>query len=354
MTPSPAWRMPWEGAPQDRLWLAWPPSGYATGTSAETAETAWRTWASVANAAAEFEPVSVVVGPDDEGSAARHLSASIDRHTAALDDAWMRDMGPTFVLGGGGDGRLGAVDWVFNGWGAPDWAEWDNDAAIAPFVGGLAGAEIVASPIVNEGGGMHVDGEGTVLLTETVQRGEGRNPHLSRAEIEAELARTLGTTAAIWLPRGLTRDYERFGTRGHVDIVATFAAPGRVLVHDQTDPGHPDHAVTAEVIATLKAAVDAAGRSLEIVRLPAPAALRSPDVEGTDGWTDWSYVNHVLVNDGVLACGFGDPAADDRAAGILAEQYPGRRVVTLDARELFARGGGIHCITQQQPAAGAQ
>jgi agmatine deiminase len=209
---------------------------------------------------------------------------------------------------------------------------------------------VVASPIVNEGGGIHVDGEGTVLLTETVQRGQGRNPHLSREEIEAELARTLGTTAAIWLPRGLTRDYERFGTRGHVDIVATFVAPGRVLVHDQTDPAHPDHAVTAEVIATLEAATDAAGRSLEIVRLPAPAQLRSPDVEGTEGWTDWSYVNHVLINDAVIACGFGDAAADDRAAGILAEQYPGRKVVTLDARELYARGGGIHCITQQQPS----
>ncbi|MCU1569809.1 MAG: putative agmatine deiminase [Naasia sp.] len=345
-----AWTMPWEGDRQDRLWLAWPPSGYALGESAETAEAAWRAWASVANAAVEFEPVTVVVGPDDEDSARRHLSGEVERRTAPLDDAWMRDMGPTFVLDGE-DGRLGAIDWIFNGWGAPDWAEWDKDADIAPFVAALAGAEVVASSLVNEGGGFHVDGEGTVLLTETVQRGEGRNPQLSREEVEAELARTLGTRSAVWLPRGLTRDYERFGTRGHVDIVAAFAAPGRILVHDQRDPAHPDHSVTAEVIETLAGAVDASGRAFELIRLPAPAQLRAPDVEGTESWTDYSYVNHVLVNGGVLACGFGDPAADDVAAGILAEQYPGRKVVVLDARELFARGGGIHCITQQQPSA---
>jgi agmatine deiminase len=146
------------------------------------------------------------------------------------------------------------------------------------------------------------------------------------------------------LQRGLTRDSERFGTRGHVDIVATFPRPGVVLVHDQRDPSHPDFAVTREVREILGAAADAKGRALEIVDLPAPEVLRDDE-----GWVDFSYVNHHLVNGGVIAGTFDDPA-DERALEVLRDQYPGREVVGVDARPLFARGGGIHCITQQQPA----
>jgi agmatine deiminase len=174
-----------------------------------------------------------------------------------------------------------------------------------------------------------------------------RNPGRSRADIEAELARTIGATHAIWLPRGLTRDSGTLGTRGHVDIVATIPAPGRLLVHDQRDRAHPDHNVSADLRAVLAAARDARGKPFEIVDLPAPATLRD-----TEGFVDYSYVNHALVNGGVLACAFDDPRDAD-AAAILREAYPGREVVAIDARPLFARGGGIHCITQQQPAVGA-
>ncbi|RZI92210.1 MAG: agmatine deiminase family protein, partial [Microbacterium sp.] len=165
-----------------------------------------------------------------------------------------------------------------------------------------------------------------------------------KARVEAELARTIGATTAVWLPRGLTRDYDDFGTNGHVDIVAAIPSPGRLLLHDQRDPGHPDHAVSAQLRALLSEQTDAAGRRFEIVDLPAPQTLRDDE-----GWVDWSYVNHLVVNGGVIACGFGDDRADARAAAILADVYPGREVVTVDARPIFARGGGIHCITQQQP-----
>ena len=120
----------------------------------------------------------------------RYLHPDIEVVTAALNDAWMRDIGPTFVLDDGG--RLGAVDWVFNGWGGQDWAAWDKDALVAAAVAARSGASHLVSPLVNEGGGIHVDGEGTVLVTETVQLDPGRNPGLSKADVEAELARTLG------------------------------------------------------------------------------------------------------------------------------------------------------------------
>ncbi|GAB3282186.1 hypothetical protein GCM10027426_21320 [Microbacterium lacusdiani] len=245
-------------------------------------------------------------------------------------------------------GVLGAVDWVFNGWGSPAWAEWTLSAGIARIVAEHADAEVVSSLLVNEGGGIHVDGEGTVLLTETVQLDPRRNPHADRARVEAELARTIGAARAIWLPRGLTRDYDDLGTNGHVDIVATLPSPGRVLLHRQDDPAHPDHAVTRELRAILAEQTDAAGRRLDVVDLPAPATLTD-----AHGPVDWSYVNHLVVNGGVIACGFGEPDADARAAAILADAYPGREVATVDAREIFARGGGIHCITQQQPAVAA-
>ena len=196
---------------------------------------------------------------------------------------------------------------------------------------------------MNEGGGIHVDGEGTVLLTETVQLDPRRNPYTNKQRVEWELQRTIGATNFIWLPRGLTRDYESAGTRGHVDMVATFAAPGRVLLHWQDDPSHPDYAVVRQVRAVLEQATDAAGRSLEIIELPAPETLRDED-----GFVDWNYANHLVVNGGVIACGYGEPDADGRAAAILGDAY-GREVVTIDARPILQRGGGIHCITQQQP-----
>ncbi|MFF1571125.1 agmatine/peptidylarginine deiminase [Leifsonia sp. NPDC058292] len=343
MTGAPlGWRMPHEGDPHERTWLAWPSSGYTLGDSAEDAEEARTTWAAVANAIAEFEPVTVVVDPRDADVAPRYLSGSIELREAPLDDAWMRDMGPTFVRSAE-TGALGAVAWVFNGWGAQDWATWGNDSKVGARVADWAGATLVGSALVNEGGGIHVDGEGTVLATETVQLDPGRNPGLTHADVEAEFARTIGTTKTIWLPRGLTRDSERFGTRGHVDIVAAFAEPGVVLLHSQRDPSHPDFEVSRSLRAVLEGSTDAAGRSLRIIEVPAPATLRDDD-----GWTDYSYINHLLVNGGVIACSFGDDN-DAQAAAILAEAYPGRSVVTVDARPLFARGGGIHCITQQQP-----
>lgn len=338
-----AWRMPAETAPQERLWMAFPTGGYTLGDTEEDAHAARSTWAAVANAAVEFEPVTVVVDPDDVGIAARYLHPAVEVLTAPLNDAWMRDIGPTFVLDQ--DGNLGAVDWVFNGWGAQDWARWDKDALIAGEVSGRAGARHVVSALVNEGGGIQVDGAGTVLVTDTVQLDPGRNPGLSRADVEAELARTIGATHAVWLPRGLARDSERFGTRGHVDIVAAIPSPGTLLVHSQQDPRHPDFQVSRDIIEHLRTTRDAAGREWNVIEVPAPETLWD-----NGGFVDYSYINHVVVNGGVIACTFADPN-DDKALQILAEAYPGRRVVGIDARELFARGGGIHCITQQQPAA---
>lgn len=349
MTAAGPWRMPPEWAPHERTWMAWPSAGYTLGDTEDEADVARGTWAAVARAVAGFEPVVLVADPSASAVARAWVGRGgptthgIEVVEAPLDDAWMRDIGPTFVRGP--DEALGAVDWVFNGWGGQSWARWGHDARIGAFVADRAAVERVGSDLVNEGGGIHVDGLGTVLLTETVQLDPGRNPGLSRADVEDELARTIGATTCIWLPRGLTRDYDEFGTRGHVDIVATFSSPGVVLLHWQGDPAHPDHEVSVELEGLLGAARDARGEPLEVVRVPAPATL-----EDDEGWVDWSYINHLVVNDGVVACTYEDPQ-DAASLAVLEGAYAGRLVVGVDARPLFDRGGGIHCITQQQPLA---
>ncbi|WP_144874442.1 agmatine/peptidylarginine deiminase [Microbacterium sp. 1.5R] len=339
-----AWHMPAETAPHERTWMAFPAEGPTLGDTTVEREEGYATWTAVAHAVAEFDTVAMLVDPAEITRARRMLSRDIDIVEAPVDEFWMRDSGPTFVVDDERPGVLGAVDWIFNGWGAPEWAQWGEAAQHARIIAGAVGAELVSSTLVNEGGGIHVDGEGTVLLTDTVQLDPRRNPYADRQRVEAEMTRTIGATKAVWLPRGLTRDYDDFGTNGHVDIVATIVSPGRLLLHDQRDPDHPDHAVSRELRSHLAEQTDAAGRRFEIIDLPAPSRLRDDE-----GFVDWSYVNHLVTNDGVVACGFGDEKADAAAREILADAYPGRRVVTVDARPLFDRGGGIHCITQQQP-----
>jgi agmatine deiminase len=338
------WRMPAETAPHERTWMAFPREGITLGDTDAQRDEGYAAWTAVAHAVAEFEPLSMVVDPSESARARDLLGSGIEIVEAPLDEFWMRDVGPTFVLDDDRPGALGAVDWTFNGWGAPEWAEWQLSAELGRIVGAHTGSDVISSLLVNEGGGIHVDGEGTVLLTETVQLDPRRNRFADKARVEAELARTIGATACVWLPRGLTRDYDDFGTNGHVDIVATLPSPGRVLLHAQRDEAHPDFAVSRELRELLAEQTDAAGRRFEIVDLPAPATLKDHE-----GFVDWSYVNHTVVNGGVIACGFGEESADAAARAILADVYPGRRVVTVDARPIFDRGGGIHCITQQQP-----
>lgn len=340
-TPTPApFRMPPEWAPHERTWMAWPGPNPTFDSDAEL-DGARRAWAVVARAVRRFEPVTMVVGPGQEEGAAALLGPGVELVVRPLDDAWMRDIGPTFVTDGR---RLAAVDWTFNGWGAQGWARWGSDQHIARAVAELTGVPAFSSPLVNEGGAIHVDGEGTVLLTETVQLGRERNPGWSREQVEAEVHARLGTRKAIWLPRGLTGDYGTYGTLGHVDIVAAFVRPGTVVAHVQPDPAHPDHEVTRELLAVLRAATDAQGRPLEVVEVPAPTVLRDEDGE----WVDYSYINHYLCNDGVVLCAFDDPR-DEEAAAIFRRLFPDRTVTLVDARTIFAGGGGIHCITQQQP-----
>ena len=328
------WPAEWER--HERTWMAWPSAGYTLGDTEVDVAEARGAWASVANAIVKHEPLTMVVDPSAVDVAREWLDERVDIVEATLDDAWMRDIGPTFVKGAGG--ALLGVDWIFNGWGAQSWAAWEHDANIARTVLTSADVPVISSSLTNEGGGIHTNGDGTVLVTETVQLDPGRNPGWTRDEVEREMFDTLGATRFVWLPRGLTRDYDEFGTRGHVDIVAAFCNPTTVLYHDQRNPEHPDFEVSEQVRTLLES------EGFDLIAMPAPETLRDDE-----GFVDYSYINHYVCNNAVILCGFDDPG-DEVAKGILEKAYPGRTVELVDARALFARGGGIHCITQQQPA----
>ena len=330
----PRWPAEWEK--HERTWMAWPSAGYTLGDTDDDADEARRTWAAVANAIVKHEPVSMVVDPHAVKTASEWLDPRVDLVIAPLDDAWMRDIGPTFVKST--DGVRRGVDWVFNGWGAQSWATWGKDAEIARTILDETDTPVISSAMVNEGGGIHTNGNGVVLVTETVQLDPGRNPGWSRDDVERELFDALGAQRVVWMPRGLTRDYDAFGTRGHIDIVATFCNETTVLFHDQRNPEHPDFAVSATVRDRLEA------EGFDVIPVPAPTVLTDDE-----GPVDYSYINHYVCNNAVILCGFDDPN-DEVAKGILEKAYPGRVVELIDARPLFARGGGIHCITQQQPA----
>jgi agmatine deiminase len=330
----PRWPAEWER--HERTWMAWPSAGYTLGDTAADVADARSAWSSVANAIVRHEPVTMVVDPSAVAIAREWLHESVQIVEAPLDDAWMRDIGPTFVKAP--EGTVLGVDWVFNGWGAQSWATWDHDANIARTIIDHLGAPVVSSSMTNEGGGIHTNGDGTILVTETVQLDPGRNPGWTRDDVERELFGTLGATRVVWVPRGLTRDYDEFGTRGHIDIVATFCNKTTVLYHDQRNPEHPDFAVSEQVRTILEA------EGFDAIPVPAPDTLRDDE-----GFVDYSYINHYVCNNAVILCSFDDPG-DEVAKAILEKAYPGRTVELVDARALFARGGGIHCITQQQPA----
>lgn len=322
---------PPEWAPHTATWMAFPRSTYGSDGSLDEARLAW---GAVVRAVARFEPVNLLVDPADLAAARVLLGDVATLVEQPLDDAWARDTGPTFVAD---EGALVAVDWTFNGWGAQDWANWTLDAEVASAIGRRAGADVYTVDLVNEGGGIEANGEGLIVLTETVQLDPGRNPGRDRVAVEAAIHDALGTTAAVWLPTGLAGDYGDFSTRGHVDLVVKFTSPDHALVHDQRNPDHPD----ASVFATVAPLLEAAG--VAVTPLVGP---RRVEVDGR--LCDWSYVNCYPVNGGLVVGIYDDPA-DEAALAVLAEAFPGRALVPVDARTLFALGGGVHCITQQQP-----
>jgi agmatine deiminase len=327
--------MPAEWAPHARCWMAWPHRPDVWG---EALPETRKAYAAVAQAIARFEPVTMIALPDLVAEATRHCGASVEVLPLEIDDAWTRDTGPAFLVGD--DGSRGATAWRFNGWGG-SFEQYAEDARLAERLATHLGLPIYRSPLHLEGGALHVDGEGTILTTESCVLNPNRNPGMTRAEVERELCAALGASKVIWLPGEL---HPGDVTDGHVDGLACFARPGLVLLETRTDPASPRAEILRENLRAIRGATDAKGRSLEIVEIEDAWEAEAP------GETYCiSYVNFYVANGGVVMPSYGIPA-DERARAAIEKAFPDRQVVQVDVRKIAIGGGGIHCITQQQPA----
>lgn len=354
------YRMPAEFEPQERVWMLWPnrPDNWRDG-----AKPAQRAYAQVARAIAQFVPVTIGAKPEDYEAA--HFELADDENILVIEmdsnDAWIRDCGPTFVVNDEGDVR--AVHWHFNAWGGLVdglYFPWDQDALVGMKVADLAHAvRYRPDDLVLEGGSIHVDGEGTVITTEMCLLSEGRNPQLSREEIEHYLSEYLNIDKVIWIKDGI--DPEE--TNGHIDDVACFVAPGEVACIWTEDKDNPFYEYAQEAYRTLSEATDAKGRKLKVHKLTMPKVptYMSEDevetidvVEGTIPRTTEdvaiaSYMNFLITNGAVIVPQY-DDENDELALRQVQEMFPDREVVGVSTREVAYGGGNIHCITQQQPA----
>jgi len=325
-------RLPAEWERHERTLIAWPCRRELWGPTLTRAR---EDYATIANAIAAFEPVTMVANPGADAAQARALcGGAVDVVALALDDSWLRDCGPIYVRVPGG-GRL-AVHFRFNAWGGK-FSPWEQDAAVGALIARALGDEVRSAELVLEGGSIATDGAGTLLTTEQCLLQPNRNPSLTRAQIEEALRGHLGVERIVWLGRGLLEDRD---TDGHVDLIAAFTRPGQALL--QTVPvANPNHEHCEENRARLRSA------GIDVLELP---FLPYQEVAGER--VAASYLNLYVCNRAVIVPADGGET-DAPALAIIAGAYPDREVVPVPGAVLAYGGGGPHCITQQVPATDA-
>lgn len=336
-TRRPRWTMPAEDALHAATWMSWPSSAAIWGDALPDVQD---TIAAIAEVIAEFEPVKLLAR-SDEAARVRTLvrRSDIEVIRAQVDDLWARDTLPQFLVAtGAGDAAPLAAGMIrFNGWG--DKQRHAGDARLAGLVARRLRIPMISSGLVGEGGGLEVDGRGTVLAARSSWVNANRNPGLTEAQVGRRLRAVLGAKDVVWVDGLAGEDI----TDGHIDTLARFAPENRIVLGAPAydDPGDPWYRVAVDTKLTL-----AASGEHRFATLVDPARPR-----GTGDQFLASYVNYYVCNDGVIAPRFGDPAADEAAAAALRRLYPKRDVVQLDIDPVAAGGGGIHCATRQQPAA---
>jgi agmatine deiminase len=328
--------MPAEWAEHERTLMCWPARSELWGAGLAQAK---RDYAEIARAIAAFEPVLMIAPPGAREEAAGMCGDGVEVTEIPIDDSWVRDSGPIFVTGAGG--RRAGVDFGFNGWGRK-FEPYDSDDGLPRALLGELGIDRFEAPLVLEGGSINVDGEGTLITTEQCLLHPSRNPGLDRGQIESFLADYLGAEVVIWLPHGLVEDND---TDGHVDNVAAFVEPGRVLLQTVADESSANFERLQENLSLLRGATDARGRSIEVVELD---VLPPAPVRGRPGCVP--YTNLYLANGAAFVPVAGDdPDRDAEVLAMLGRVFAPREVVPVPGRMLAEGGGGVHCITQQVP-----
>jgi agmatine deiminase len=327
-------RLPAEWEPHERTLMGWPCRSELWGpTMAQARED----YATVANAIAAFEPVTMIANPGEDAAGARAAcSGGVEVVELPIDDSWLRDSGPIYVYdsdgGDGGRARV-AIHFGFNAWGEK-FPPWDRDAAIGGLIAGRLGDPVVDGGIILEGGSISPNGGGVILTTEQCLLDPSRNPSLSREQIQSVLCERFGLREIVWLGQGLVEDRD---TDGHVDLIAAFCSPDAVLIQ-MVEPENPNYDNCFEN----RARLEAAGiEAIPVSWLPyATVAGEKVAV---------SYLNLYVCNGAVIVGVSGAPSDAD-ALAVIGGAFPGREVVAVPGSVLAFGGGGPHCITQQVPA----
>ena len=324
--------MPAEWEPHQCCFMAWPTRRSLWG---EMFGQAKLDYAAVARAIAGFEPVVMICQPGDAADVVNHCGSAVQVTEIEIDDSWTRDSGPVFVVNGRGD--VAAVDFGFNSWGGK-YLPYDRDAALGAALADVLGVRCYPAPFVLEGGAFFTDGEGTLVTTEGPVLDPARNQAASRGLFEQVVDEYLGIDQVIWLVAFPDRD-----TDGHIDGIAQFAGPGRLVLLVPDAPEHVSHGFARDNLARLTGATDTQGRRIAVIPFEITASARI----GRETF-DVPYLNCYLANGGVVAPLAGSPS-DEVALARLREVFPHREVVGIPGATLSYGGGGPHCITQQMP-----
>ena len=349
-------RMPAEFEPHEGCIMIFPERSDSWQYGAYAARKAF---VKIAEVIAESEKLTVCASEAQYDNARAMLPDHIRVVEMASNDSWARDYAPTFVKNDAGEVR--GIDWGFNAWGGLYdglYFPWDKDNRMARKLCDLLEKDVYDKrDFILEGGSIHVDGEGTCMVTESCLLSKGRNPELSREQIENILKEYLNVSTVLWLPCGIYHDE----TNEHVDNICAFVAPGEVVLAWTEDESDVQYAMSKACLDYLEKAVDAKGRRIKVHKLPLPkpVTMTAEECDGLDACWDEptrnpgerlaaSYVNFYISNKNIVMPGFGDPA-DEKAKRILQDLFPDREVVQIYARDILIGGGNIHCITQQIP-----
>jgi agmatine deiminase len=288
---------------------------------------------------AQGESLKIIVCSDDALAEAQEalVGLPVEFFIQGFGDIWLRDTAPIFVQNSKKQGF--ALQFAFNGWGEKYILPGDSE--LSQFIASQSGVEVFsARNFIFEGGSVDCDGEGTILTTEQCLLNPNRNPNLSKIEIEDHL-QLLGAKKVIWLKDGLLNDH----TDGHIDTIARYVAPGKVVCMYAKDPvTDPNTQVLKSIESSLQEATDAFGRKLEVHLVPSPGLVKDEDGEVMPA----SYVNFYISNTSVIVPTYGSPYDEEAVLGI-SQLFPDRKVIGLSAISILSGGGAFHCITQQQP-----
>lgn len=331
-------KMPPEWVQHERTFISWPVKSSLC--HPENYDAVCQGYAEIIEAIAEFEPVTILANPADmDKLSSLFKNPQVQYLNIEHNDAWLRDNGPTFLLDESGE--IAGVNWHFNAWGGK-YSAWDLDEQVAPKILDHFDVRRFNAPLIMEGGSLHVDGESTLLTTAQCLLNPNRNPMYNKAQIEVELKQYLGISKVIWLNNGLFGDE----TDGHVDNVACFAGPAKILIQVCNDPSDENYEITRQNLSILREKTDALGRNFEIIPIQQPPKRYNGETRLT-----LSYLNFYFVNGGIILPIFGGQAqeTDRLAIEVLKETFPDRRIRTVNGMGIIREGGNVHCTTQQMP-----